>query len=76
MESQFQKHRDSITYEPWLYDGTNFWTYDDPVSIKFKMGYVRRRHLAGVIVWELSNDLSDGRLLNTAASSLKRKDDE
>jgi hypothetical protein len=23
IESQFQKRRDSITYEPWLYDGTN-----------------------------------------------------
>ena len=76
IESQFQKRRDSITYEPWLYDGTNFWTYGDPVTIKFKMGYFRRRHLASVMVWELSNDVYDGRLLNTIASSLKRKDED
>jgi chitinase len=49
IESQFQKRRDSITQALWLYNGTNFWTYDDATSIKFKMDYVRRRNLAGVM---------------------------
>jgi chitinase len=71
IESQFQKRRDSITQALWLYNGTNFWTYDDAISIKFKMEYVRSRNLAGVMAWNLGHDLSDARLLNAVVSGLK-----
>jgi chitinase len=76
IEKDFTKHRDEITQAPWLYDGNNFWTYDDLVSIEFKMDYVRNRHLAGAMIWELSNDLPDGRLLKTVAEGMKREDKE
>jgi chitinase len=76
LESQFKKYRDSITRSPWLYDGNNFWTYDDPVSIEFKMDYVRNHHFAGVMMWELSSDLSDGRLIKTVVNSLKSEDQQ
>ena len=71
IESQFPKRRDSITQALWLYNGTNFWTYDDAVSIQFKMDYVRRSNLAGVMAWNLGQDLSDGRLLNAVVNGLK-----
>ena len=70
IEGGFSKYRDPVTRAPWLYDGTTFWTYDDPVSIKFKMGYVRSHGLAGVMVWELSNDLPNGTLLKTIVRGL------
>jgi chitinase len=71
IESQFQKRRDSITQALWLYNGSHFWTYDDATSIKFKMDYVRRQNLGGVMAWNLSHDLSDGRLLNAVVNGLQ-----
>jgi chitinase len=71
IESQFQKHRDSITQAVWLYNGSHFWTYDDDVSIQFKMEYVRNQKLAGVMAWNLSQDLSNGHLLSVVVNSLK-----
>lgn len=71
IEDTLQKFRDPVTKAPWLYDGTNFWTYDDPVELEFKADYVRKHHLAGVMIWEISGDLPDGRLLKTLADGLK-----
>jgi chitinase len=71
VESQFQKRRDSITQAVWLYNGSHFWTYDDPTSIEFKMDYVLSQKLAGVMAWNLGQDLPDGSLLNAVVSGLK-----
>jgi len=68
--SSFKKFRDPTTQEPWLWDGSNFWTYDDPVSLTFKMEYVRKRQLAGVMIWEISGDEPDGLLLKTLVRDL------
>jgi chitinase len=73
IESQFHKFRDPITKAPWLYDGNNFWTYDDPVSLEFKMDYVRKYDLAGVMIWEISGDMPDGGLLKTLVNGLQPK---
>ena len=77
IRKQYQMFRDSITQEPWLYDGYNFWTYDDPVSLAFKMDYVRKQRLGGAMFWELSSDTSDGVLIKTLAQGLRcdRDDD-
>ncbi len=69
--SGFQKFRDPTTKAPWLWDGSNFWTYDDPVSLAFKMEYVRKHHLAGVMIWEISGDEPDGLLLRTLVRGLR-----
>jgi chitinase len=71
IESQFRKYRDSITQAVWLYNGSHFWTYDDATSIKFKMDYVLSQKLAGVMAWNLGQDLPDGSLLNAVVSGLK-----
>lgn len=72
--AQFQQFRDPLTKSPWLYDGNNFWTYDDPVALEFKMDYVRKHHLAGAMFWEISNDTPDGLLLKTLVEGLHRED--
>jgi chitinase len=61
--SRLQKFRDPTTKALWLRNGSNFWTYDDPVSLAFKMEYVQEHHLAGVMIWEISGDEPDGLLL-------------
>ena len=77
--SQYQQFRDAINQEPWLYDGYNFWTYDDPTSLAFKMDYVRKNRLGGAMFWELSSDTFDGALIKTLAKGLRcnhERDDE
>jgi len=59
-----------VTQAPWLYDGTNFWTYDDPQSLAYKMLYVRKEKLGGVMAWSLSGDMPNGILLKTVAFGL------
>jgi chitinase len=71
IESQFQKRRDSTTQALWLYNGSHFWTYDDAISIKFKMDYVRSQKLGGVMAWNLGQDLANGSLLNAVVGGLK-----
>jgi chitinase len=56
---------------PWLYDGDTFYTYDDPTSIREKAKFARRQHLGGLMVWELSGDTQDARLLKTAQFYLR-----
>ncbi len=76
MESSFKKFRDPKTHAPWLYDGTNFWTYDDPDSLAFKAQYVRQHRLGGVMIWDLSGDMPDGVLIKTLARTIDERHPE
>jgi chitinase len=65
-------HRDARSQAPWLFDGQIFWTYEDPVSVRYKVSYAARQHLAGIMIWELSGDTADAELLRVAHRSLRR----
>ena len=69
---QSKLYRDPGSKSPWLYDGKNFWTFDDPVSIRAKVEYAHKHKLGGMMVWELSNDSSDAALLKTIAGELRQ----
>jgi chitinase len=71
VQSKFRMYRDSVSQSPYLFDGYNYWAYEDVTSIKFKMAYVRKQSLGGVMVWNLSQDLSNATLLNAVANGLK-----
>lgn len=64
-------YRDERTKSPWLFDGDTFWTFDDPVSIHFKVNYAVQEQLGGVMIWELSGDLPDATLLTAAYRELR-----
>ncbi len=75
-EPAMQVFRDDITNggktaTPWLFNGTTFWTYEDPASIQQKMEFVHRKGLGGAFAWELSDDLADGDLANAIYSGLR-----
>ena len=57
-----QRYRDRANGANWLYDGTQWWSYDDPATIARKMVYVRHNHLGGAMVWSLDGDDSTGSL--------------
>jgi chitinase len=46
----------------WLYDGTNWWSYDDPLTVARKAAYVKTRGLGGTMVWSLDSDDATGSL--------------
>ncbi len=65
--------RDARSQAPWLYDGDTFWTFEDPVSVAAKAGYVRAHGLGGMMAWELSGDGADGALLQSMHHGLSVK---
>jgi len=52
----FVRHWDEEAKSPYLYDGHNFITYDDPESLTHKCKYVMEQGIAGVMFWEYSCD--------------------
>ena len=42
---------------PWLYDGSNFITYDGPSTISDKAQYIRQQGLGGAMFWNLMSDV-------------------
>jgi chitinase len=74
IQSKFTVYRDPSSMAPWLFDGSTFWTYDDDVSIGTKVKYAKERGLQGVMIWELSGDTTDCKLLKTIAAALGRHD--
>ncbi len=57
----------------WLWNPEEqmFVTFDDPRSVREKAKYVTKKHLGGIMFWELSGD-HDGDLLHALVSSLNR----
>jgi chitinase len=52
----FKLYRDTDADFAWLFDGSTFWTIDDPTVIAAKMAYVRKNKLGGAMMWDLSGD--------------------
>jgi len=46
--------------------------FDDELSVGTKVRYARERGLQGVMIWELSGDTADGKLLKTISAQLGR----
>jgi chitinase len=65
-----QIFRDPRSQAPWAFDGQNFWTYEDAVSVRYKVSYGLRQGVGGVMIWELSGDTANAELLNAAYHSL------
>jgi len=67
LDMGFTRHWDKRTHAAWLFDGTTFWTFDDPQVLRDKSEYVRDNRLGGVMFWELSGDTPDGELIAALA---------
>jgi chitinase len=69
----FERYWDGQAQVPWLFDGTTFWSYDDPQSLKHKTRYVRLNGLGGVMFWELTGDTADGELISAIHEGLNER---
>jgi chitinase len=72
----FQLFRDRRDGVAWLFDGTTFWTFDDPTAIREKMRYVTDHHLGGAMAWSLDSDTADASLVRAMATGLRTSDDD
>ncbi|MEV4199195.1 glycoside hydrolase family 18 protein [Micromonospora globbae] len=66
----FTVHRDLRGGHAWLFDGTTFWTYDDPAVVLQKTLYIRRAGLAGAMAWSLDGDDDNATLTRTMSLGL------
>ena len=62
---------DSTACAPWLWNSRDsvFISYDDTLSIRLKMEYIRKNKLGGAMFWEYAED-TDGSLLDAIDNSL------
>jgi len=56
-EPAYTKYSHPEAGVPWLYNGNNFITYDDPAAITRKAGYILQQDLAGAMCWNLMSDV-------------------
>ena len=63
--------RDAATKQMWKYDGTNFWSYDDPQVIADKTAYIKSKGLGGSMVWSLDGDDANASLSKAIATGLQ-----
>lgn len=68
--SGYTKYVHADAKVPWLFNGSVFISYDDETSMEAKAAYVKQTGLAGVSIWELSQNRG-GQLLNALISGLK-----
>jgi chitinase len=66
----FKLHRDWRSGHSWLFDGTTFWTYDDPAQILQKTAYIRTEGLGGAMMWSLDGDDERASLTRTISAGL------
>jgi len=67
----FTVYRDNRAGFAWLFDGSTFWTYDDPVVMRLKTAYIKRRGLGGAMVWSLDADTADAELVSAIHAGLR-----
>ena len=55
----------------WVFNGSTFWSYDDPTSMTNKMNYIKSKGLGGAMVWALTHDTPAGTLITAVSNGLK-----
>jgi len=64
------RFRDTTNGALWLYDGTNWWSYDDPTLLTQKAEYITSRGLGGSMMWSLDGDDATASLTSALAAGL------
>ena len=64
-------YRNTTTKALWKFDGTTFWSYDDPQVLADKTAYIKSRGLGGAMAWSLDGDDAGATLGKALANGLK-----
>lgn len=70
LQPSYTLFRNQDSRAPWLFDGANFWTFEDSVSVEYKCRYAASQRLGGIMIWELGADTAEATLLTAAWRSL------
>lgn len=72
----FVQYYDLVARSPYAFHAGRkaFVTYDDSVSIREKMQYVKKMNLGGIMFWQLMDDKPQGGLLNVMYSGRKNEE--
>ena len=65
-----QRFRDTSTGALWLYDGTQWWSYDDATLLTQKTGYIKGNGLGGAMIWSLDGDDANATLTKALHAGL------
>ena len=63
-------YRDRRAGHTYLFNGTTFWTFDDPEQLLQKTNYIKNKGLGGAMVWSLDGDDANASLTKTLAAGL------
>ncbi|WP_182897787.1 glycoside hydrolase family 18 protein [Microbispora sp. H10830] len=66
-----KRYRDLLTGTLWLYDGNEFWSYDDPAVMLQKAAYIRLKGLGGSMLWSIDQDDAKASLTTALYSVLR-----
>ncbi|MFG1702420.1 glycoside hydrolase family 18 protein [Nonomuraea sp. M3C6] len=66
-----KRYRDLRTGALWLYDGNEFWSYDDPAMLVEKAAYIRLKGLGGSMMWSIDQDDARASLTSALYSVLR-----
>jgi chitinase len=71
--SGFKYYWDEKAKAPFQYNQSRklFATFDDKASIRSKSEFIRQKNLGGIMFWELSQDYTEGGLLEEISQALK-----
>ncbi|GAA3745054.1 hypothetical protein GCM10022402_25870 [Salinactinospora qingdaonensis] len=70
--SGYTLYRDEAAGTAWLYDGTTFWTYDDPTAMEQKVAWAKQQGLGGIMAWSLDGDDAQGSLITAIDAALEQ----
>lgn len=68
--SGYTGFRSSVTQGYWIFNGSTFWSFDDPTSIAIKTNYINSLGLGGAMVWALDGDDAAGTLMRALYNGL------
>ncbi|WP_343231996.1 glycosyl hydrolase family 18 protein [Tahibacter amnicola] len=64
-------HNDATAKAHWIFNGSTFWSFDDPPLVFEKMQYVKNQGLGGAFFWEFSGDDAQGSLAKAIKDGLQ-----
>jgi chitinase len=68
--SGYTRYFDAVSQTAWIFNGSSFYTFDDPAVMTLKGDYVRDRGLGGIMFWDLTGDTASGDLINGISAGL------
>ncbi|GAB3477439.1 glycoside hydrolase family 18 chitinase [Amycolatopsis cihanbeyliensis] len=66
----YQLYRDEQAGHAWLFDGTTFWTFDDPTEIARKTAWINDHGLGGAMIWSMDGDTANGELMTAVHNGI------